>query len=111
MCTSASTNCVSVTPFDTASAGDGQGVALAVPSTKTNTCWYAFDLEASPAIPPVKTGAVVPSAGVFYAKLSPIPAAGCSSSAVSPDSDANVKFGASGSTTSGQSYASAPSIT
>jgi hypothetical protein len=100
---------VSVTPFDASTAGDGQGVALAVASSKTNTCWYAFDFEASPGTP-IKTGAVIPSAGVFYAKKT-IPAGGCSSSLVSPDSDAGVIFGTSGSTTSGQSYASAPVIT
>ncbi len=29
-------------------ANDSQGLSLAVDSSKTNTCWYAFDLEATP---------------------------------------------------------------
>jgi type IV pilus assembly protein PilA len=107
-CLSAQTNCVSATPFNVASAGDGQGVALAVASSKTNTCWYAFDLESSPGSPITGT---IPTAGVFYAKQTPIPGTGCSSSAVNPDSDTHVVFGASGTATSGQSYSSAPGIT
>ena len=106
-CTATGSNCVSVTAFNVSSSGDGQGVALAVASSKTNTCWYAFDLEASPGTPITGT---IPTAGVFYAKQT-IPAGGCSSSAVNPDSDTHVVFGASGTATSGQSYSSAPAIT
>src|SRR5579863_3910938 len=72
-------NCVSVQVVDSSAASDGQGVALAVYSAKTRTCWYAVDLESTPTIPltdatgvgfsiagHVQSGAT--TAGVFYAK-------------------------------------------
>jgi hypothetical protein len=43
-------NGVSIQPVDvTTPAGSGDGVILAVMSENTNTCWYAVDLEGSPA--------------------------------------------------------------
>jgi type IV pilus assembly protein PilA len=78
-----SSNCVSFAVGDSASAGDGQGVALAVWSAKTNTCWYAVDLEITPLSLTLDTnafigqtnsknttgiGGTLPTAGVFYGK-------------------------------------------
>jgi type IV pilus assembly protein PilA len=72
-------NCVSVAVVDSSSAGDGQGVELAVYSAKTRTCWYAADLESTPTSP-LTDGSGTPfsftghiqsnaaTAGVFYAK-------------------------------------------
>ena len=40
---------------DSSSASDGQGVELAVYSAKTQTCWYAVDLETTP-VPFTDTG-------------------------------------------------------
>ena len=108
-CAATATNCVSITPFNAASVGDGQGLAVSVASSKTNTCWYAFDFEATPSSAVLKPGASVPNAGVFYAKQA-VPAGGCSSSSVNPDNDAGVRFGAAGTSTSGQTFASAPVI-
>ncbi len=45
--TTLGTNCVSEEPVDVAAGADGAGVVLANLS-KTNTCWYVVDLEASP---------------------------------------------------------------
>jgi type IV pilus assembly protein PilA len=82
-CTGASAgNCVSVQVVDAASAGDSQGVELSVYSAKTQTCWYAVDLETSPAnFAALETAPAVnfattashtqpgaTTAGVFYAK-------------------------------------------
>ncbi len=102
-CPTTQGNCVSVQVFNvtTPTGGDAQGISLAVDSTKTNTCWYAFDLQASWAV----TGeATFPSAGVFYGKSatgSSAPAAGCP--ALTPDSDANIIF----TSTTGQNYGNA----
>src|SRR6202041_2153435 len=41
-CTSSNGNCVSFAVFNVNQNGDGQGLALAVYSAKTATCWYAF---------------------------------------------------------------------
>jgi type IV pilus assembly protein PilA len=108
-CATSASNCVSVTPFSSAAAGDGQGVVIAVASSKTNTCWFGFDFETAPSSLALKPGASVPSAGVFYAK-EPVPTTGCSSLAVDPDNDTYVRFGAAGTSTSGQNYATAPTI-
>jgi type IV pilus assembly protein PilA len=110
-CTTTTTNCVSETPFNVASAGDGQGLALAVYSSKTNTCWYAFDLESTPVSSVISatdfTGNLN-SAGVFYAKKAST--AGCTASSVNPDTDTGVVFGTGTSSTSGSSYSTAATI-
>jgi type IV pilus assembly protein PilA len=85
-CATSTTNCVSVTAFDINAAGDAQGLSLAVNSVKTNTCWYAFDLESNPPGSQFNAGTSFPTAGVFYGKHTPIPAAGCI--ALNPDTAA-----------------------
>jgi type IV pilus assembly protein PilA len=79
-CNTTPSNCVSVQVVDSSAANDGQGVELAVYSAKTTTCWYALDLESTPALPltdaspgvgfditgHVQVGAT--TAGVYYAK-------------------------------------------
>jgi prepilin-type N-terminal cleavage/methylation domain-containing protein len=83
--TTSNANCISAQVVDASMAGDGQGVILATYSPKTQTCWYAVDLEAPPAtlneattgtpiyvsftgttIAHAQTGAA--TGGVFYAK-------------------------------------------
>jgi type IV pilus assembly protein PilA len=83
--TSTTGNCISFAVADASTAGDGQALALAAWSAKTTTCWYALDLEGSPASIATDTNAVigqtgskntapptasptVPTAGVFYGK-------------------------------------------
>jgi len=88
-CTGSSAgNCVSEQVLDAISAGDGQGISLSVYSAKTQTCWYAVDLETTPAaftdtapaisfwtaVTHVQSNAV--TAGVFYAKKTGAAAAG-----------------------------------
>jgi len=108
-CTSTTTNCVSELPFNVAAAADGQGLSLAVYSSKTSTCWYAFDLEATPVNTVVNatdfTGNLN-TAGVFYAKQ--LSQTTCT--ALNPDSDSHIVFGASTSSSGGSSYSTAPSI-
>ncbi len=73
-CTSGSGNCISYDVVNVSVAGDAQGLVLAAYSSKTSTCWYALDLEASPAT--FATGIVsgganknaMTTAGVFYGK-------------------------------------------
>ena len=74
------TACISEQVVDVSGAADGQGVAMATWSSKDSVCWYAIDLEATPAqqaaeVAPLyayQTGATPPTgattAGVFYAK-------------------------------------------
>jgi type IV pilus assembly protein PilA len=73
-CASSSTNCISYDVVNVATANDGQGLVLAAYSAKTSTCWYALDLESTPAS---ATGLIVSgtpnknamtTAGVFYGK-------------------------------------------
>jgi type IV pilus assembly protein PilA len=75
-------NCVSVQVVDATATNDAQGIELAVYSAKTQTCWYAVDLESAPvafadtgaptgpysfsSASNVPTGAT--TAGVFYGK-------------------------------------------
>ncbi len=75
-------NCISFAVGDVSQIGDGQGVVVAAWSAKTNTCWYAVDLENTPGSLAATdasafiTGAAanknstttLPSAGVFYGK-------------------------------------------
>jgi prepilin-type N-terminal cleavage/methylation domain-containing protein len=80
---SSNSNCVSEQVVDAAASGDAQGIVLAVYSPKTQTCWYAVDLESTPVsiatdtgyVPFITTGHVPTTtatggwtAGVFYAK-------------------------------------------
>jgi type IV pilus assembly protein PilA len=88
-CPVGTANCVSWTPVDVASAGDGAGVVLASLS-KTGTCWYVMSLEATPGVvfipadakPPYQAisgtaagaqenaaGAALPTAGTFYSQV------------------------------------------
>jgi len=48
-CTTGNSNCISVAIGDVSTVGDAQGVALAGWSSKTSTCWYAVDIENTPA--------------------------------------------------------------
>jgi type IV pilus assembly protein PilA len=109
-CAASAGNCVSFDVFNI-NAGDSQGLSLAVTSSKTNTCWYAFDLEASPPATGSALSDYFPSAGVWYAKHTGIPAAGCA--AINPDTDAALK-GAPTPTlvagSAGSNYGNAPSI-
>jgi prepilin-type N-terminal cleavage/methylation domain-containing protein len=61
-------NCVSEAVFNSTST-DSQGLSLAVWSSKTDTCWYALDLEASPGTA-IAAANVIPTAGVWYLKAS-----------------------------------------
>jgi len=74
------TNCMSEQVVDASAAADGQGLVMAAWSSKDTTCWYALDLEGTPAsqaaeVAPLYaywTPATVPvgatTAGVYYAK-------------------------------------------
>ena len=71
-------NCVHTQVVDSSAGNDSQGIELAVYSAKTTTCWYAVDLESTPATlvgdsgVPFSVAGHVPSgagtAGVFYGK-------------------------------------------
>jgi prepilin-type N-terminal cleavage/methylation domain-containing protein len=107
-CPTSVNNCVSALVFNV-NGTDSEGLSLAVDSTKTNTCWYILDFEATPGAGSAVT-ATVPGAGVFYG-TSPttgankgIPATGCA--ALNPDSDTNINIG----TGQGQSYSNASSM-
>ena len=63
-CSATAVNCMSFVVADDSTAGDSQVLSLAVLSSKTNTCWYAFDLEASPG---GQLTDKFPTAGVWYA--------------------------------------------
>ena len=99
-CGTTVTNCVSAYVFSVGTAGDAQGLSLAVDSTKTNTCWFAFDLQSSPGTP--LAGSTIPTAGVFYGKSTTIPAGGCE--AIDPTTQAVTLTG-------GQSYSTAVTLT
>jgi type IV pilus assembly protein PilA len=93
--TTTNANCISEQVVDASAAGDGQGLILATYSPKTQTCWYAVDLESTPStlneattgtpiyvsftgttIAHTQTGAS--TAGVFYAsKTSGVSATNC----------------------------------
>jgi hypothetical protein len=47
-CAGGDPSCASEQVLDVNSAGDGQGVAVAVWSSTTGTCWYGLDLETVP---------------------------------------------------------------
>ncbi len=77
-CSSTPANCISEQVVDAGALTDGQGIILATYSPKTQSCWYAVDLESTPVAlvadtgVPFKTAAIVPTgaatAGVFYAQ-------------------------------------------
>jgi hypothetical protein len=56
-------NCISYHLLDVASSNDAQGLALAVYSPATSTCWYAIDIETTPRIVSNDLSAFVASAG------------------------------------------------
>jgi len=108
-CTSSPGNCIGYKVFDTTETGDGQGIELYALSSKTSTCWYAFDLESTPSSS-VLTGMATafPTAGVWYAKKTT--SSSCSS--INPNNgmaDAGFKGFVSGG--AGTTFANAPSIT
>jgi len=108
-CTSTTTNCVSELPFSVAAGGDGQGLSLAVYSSKTSTCWYAFDVEATPVSGIIIAADVtgnLNTAGVYYAKQT----SKTTCTALNPATDANILFGAGTSSTAGSSYSTAPAV-
>jgi type IV pilus assembly protein PilA len=104
-CASTSNNCVSFAIFAVSQTNDAQGLSLAVYSSKTNTCWYAFDVESTPASPPLKAATTFASAGTWYGKQVFTGSGTCQ--ALLPDSDAGITFG----TGSGQSYSNAVGAT
>jgi type IV pilus assembly protein PilA len=61
-------NSISIQPVDVVSAGDGQGVIIASMS-KTGTCWYAADLETTPAAANL-AGSLNPAGVSFFAAAS-----------------------------------------
>jgi prepilin-type N-terminal cleavage/methylation domain-containing protein len=103
-------NCVSVLPVDVSASNDGNGLILAVLSGNSSTCWYALNMQSTPAAytsggPDVATGTGVfsgqtsipttaSSAGTYYAKVT---------NATTCDASAAQAF-----TTWGTSYANAP---
>ncbi len=106
-CPTTTAICVSVLVFSVSSSGDAQGLSFAVDSAKTNTCWYGFDVESTPAGPPtgpLDATTTFANAGTYYGKHATIPAGGCK--ALNPDNDANITFAAN----TGQSYANAVTV-
>jgi len=100
-CASTSTNCISAQVLDLDATSDGLGVVLAAYSPKDTTCWYAVDLEATPAInitagandSAFGTATVLPSgattAGVYYAEVSAGGSLGVTSGNVNTDCSGN----------------------
>ena len=91
-CRAATANCISFQVLDISSDHDAQGVALAAYSSESSTCWYAIDVETTPAVVPNDPSALrstthsansAVKAGVSYAR-SPIRStpASCSASLV-----------------------------
>ena len=76
-CSEAKANCISFQVMDVSADHDAQGVALAVYSPESATCWYAVDIEATPVVIPNDASAFRSTthsandgvmAGVFYAR-------------------------------------------
>jgi len=108
-CGSSNGNCVSFVVFSASLAGDGQGLGLATYSAKTNTCWYAWDVEEAPSSSVFvgnPTSGTFPSAGTWYGKQVLTGTTKCQ--ALNPTSDGGVKGFATGST--GQAYSNAASV-
>jgi type IV pilus assembly protein PilA len=108
-CAASAGNCISFDVFNISS-GDSQGLSLAAYSSKTNTCWYAFDLEASPPATGSALSDAFPSAGVWYAKstVGATPTTDCK--AINPDTDATIGATTLVAGTTGTNYGSAPLI-
>jgi hypothetical protein len=49
-CSAASPNCISLQVMDVTADDDAQGLALAAFSPESSTCWYAIDIETTPAV-------------------------------------------------------------
>lgn len=101
-CAATVANCVSFGVYDDI-AGDSQVLSLASFSSKTGTCWYAFDIEGSPTAVGTTITLPVPTAGVWYAK-----AATASCAALDPDTDTHGSFATGG---NGTNYGNAQAIT
>ena len=84
-CAANAANCISVAVYSSVT-GDDQLLSLASYSSKTNTCWYAFDVETTPGGSAMTGGATFPTAGVWYGKSTT--AATCA--ALNADTDANI---------------------
>jgi len=80
-CNASVSNCISEQVVDAGAITDGQGIIIAAYSPKTQSCWYALDLESTPVVlvadtgVPFKAAGIVPTssagawtAGVFYAQ-------------------------------------------
>jgi prepilin-type N-terminal cleavage/methylation domain-containing protein len=82
-CSASPTDCISEQVVDAGALTDGQGIILAAYSSKTQSCWYALDLETKPialtsdtGVPFINSTTDVPtttqsggwSAGVLYAQ-------------------------------------------
>jgi len=91
-CKPDSTNCISIDVLDVGSAGDHQGVALAIYSG-SGSCWYAVDLETNPSSLPGDPNAIWTTwngganvglvAGVFFARTAQsVPQDDCAASDV-----------------------------
>jgi prepilin-type N-terminal cleavage/methylation domain-containing protein len=101
-CLTSQANCISALVFNVVTPNDAQGLSLAVDSVKTNTCWYAFDLESTPGTP---VGTDFANGGVYYGKATTIPAGGCV--ALNPNTDTTgITFGPN----TGQSYSTAVAV-
>jgi type IV pilus assembly protein PilA len=103
VCTTQS-NCVSFAVFNVGTSNDAQGLSLAVYSSKTATCWYAWDVETTPVASVLGSGSF-PSAGTYYGKQTISGSGTCK--AISPSGDSAVQGFSS---TNGQSYANAAAV-
>jgi prepilin-type N-terminal cleavage/methylation domain-containing protein len=106
-CGSSNGNCVSFVVFNVSTTNDAQGLAIATFSAKTNTCWYAWDVEEAPSSSIFTGGTATgtfPSAGTWYGKQST-----SSCKALNPTSDPGVKNFVIGG--AGQGYSNAVTVT
>jgi prepilin-type N-terminal cleavage/methylation domain-containing protein len=108
-CSSTSGNCISFAVFDISTVGDSQGLSLASYSSKTNTCWYAFDLEAAPPATGSQLTDDFPSAGVWYAKGT-VGTTPTDCKAINPDTDTTLGATTLVAGTTGTNYGNAPLI-
>jgi type IV pilus assembly protein PilA len=111
-CASSAGNCIEYLVFNSTVSNDGQGIELVALSPKTSTCWYAFDIESTPAAGTILAGGTsppppaFPTAGIWYAKKATTTGT-CST--INPDvADTNFKGFVTGG--AGTTYANAPSI-
>ncbi len=66
-------NCLSEQVVDSAADADGQGVILAAYSPKTQSCWYAVDLESTPQNLAATDGGAPPAGGVPFLATGVVP--------------------------------------